>query len=227
MKQYKFYKDRLRNNRDKIYILHYACSDINKPEIEISSICTYKLESHAPPKQFSRVDDQNEKYMLKKFWDFITEVNPVIVGWNINKPNVYGIEVLQKRYNQLCESEKITKLPEAYDLDLLLKSEYNLPRYDNHPKLYYYADINGCTLLNFRKGVDELELLRQKEFKAIDMSVQRKCTIISDLVEFYLEGKLKLADSKRICEQKLLLFGLKQSGRFFWIWLKSKIGLYS
>nr|QNO47750.1 hypothetical protein FMEMAFBA_00008 [Methanosarcinales archaeon ANME-2c ERB4] len=87
MKQCKIYKEELRNKRDKIYILHYACSDINGPEIEISSICTFKLESHDPLKQFSRVDDQNEKDMLKKFWGFINEVNPVIVGWNINKPN--------------------------------------------------------------------------------------------------------------------------------------------
>ena len=223
MKQYTIYKEELRNKRDKIYILHYACSDITEPEIEISSICTFKLESHAPFKQFSRANDQNEKDMLKEFWGFIDEVNPVIVGWNINKPNIYGIEVLQERYNQLCKSEKITTLLKAYDLDFLFESEYNLPRYDNLPKLFYYAKINECTLLNFQRGVDELELLRQKEFKAIDMSVQRKCAIISDLLQFYLEGKLKLADSKRIFEQKLLLFGLKQSGRLFWIWLKSHI----
>jgi len=56
------------------------------------------------------------------------------------------------------------------------------------------------------------------------MSVQRKCAIISNLLEFYLNGKLKLADSKRVWKQKLLLFGVKQSGRLFWVWLKLKIG---
>jgi len=80
MKQYKIYKEELRNKRDKIYVLHYACSDVSKPRIEISSICTFKLESHAPAKQFSRVDFPNEKNMLKEFWDFVDEVNPIIVG---------------------------------------------------------------------------------------------------------------------------------------------------
>ena len=131
MKGYNVYKQKLREKRDTTYILHYACSEIGKPDIEISSICTFKLENPTPFKQFSRTDYPDEKEMLKEFWDFINEVHPIIVGWNINKPNIYGLEVLKRRYNQLHGSEEITTLPEAYDLDFLLESEYNLPRSDS------------------------------------------------------------------------------------------------
>ena len=222
MRDYDVYKQKLREKRGTTYILHYACSDIGKSDIEISSICTFKLENPAPFKQFSRTDYPDEKEMLNKFWDFINEVNPTIVGWNINKPNIYGLEVLKKRYNQLHGSEEITTLPEAYDLDFLLESEYNLPRSD-HSKLYYYARINNCTLLNFQTGANELDLLRQKEFKTIDMSVQRKCAIISDLLEYYLDGSIKVVTLKQIWKKKFVVLVIKQSPRLFLMWLKSKL----
>ena len=151
-----------------------------------------------------------------------TEVNPIIVGWNINKPNIYGLDVLQKRYNQLYGSEEITILPEAYDLDFLLETEYNLPRYD-YSKLYYYAKINNCTLLNYQTGATELDLLRQNKFKTIDMSVQRKCSIIADLLEYYLDGRMKFVTLKEIWEKKLFVFVIKQSPSLFGIWFKSKL----
>lgn len=222
MNNYGVYKQKLREKRDTIYILHYACSDINRPDIEISSICIFKINNPAPFKQFSRTDYPDEKEMLKEFWDFITEVNPIIVGWNINKPNIYGLDVLQKRYNQLYGSEEITILPEAYDLDFLLETEYNLPRYD-YSKLYYYAKINNCTLLNYQTGATELDLLRQNKFKTIDMSVQRKCSIIADLLEYYLDGRMKFVTLKEIWEKKLFVFVIKQSPRLFGIWFKSKL----
>lgn len=221
MKEYNMHKQKLREKRGTTYILHYACSEFNKPDIEISSICVYKLESHAPLKQFSRLDYPDEKEMLKEFWSFINEVNPIIVGWNINKPNTYGLDVLKKRYNQLHGSEEITTLPEAYDLDFLLESEYNLPRYD-YSKLYYYAKINNCTLLDYQTGATELDLLRQNNFKTIDMSVQRKCAIIADLLVYYLDGRIKVVTLKQIWKEKLFFIGVKQLPRLIFMCFTSK-----
>lgn len=224
MKDYKVYKEQLKTSKPKISVLHYACSDVTRAQIEISSICLYKLDSHNPLKQFSRLDFRSEKEMLKSFWNFIDETNPLIVGWNINKPNIYGLEVLQKRYNFLSKRKIVTKLPKSYDLDHLLECQYkHLPKYDEHPKLFYYAKINNSQLLGFQKGTDELDLFRTKEYKAIDISVQRKCAIISDLLDFYLEDRLKIVDSRRIWKQKIFWFGFKQSLRLAWIYIKIKM----
>lgn len=223
MENIEMYKEELKNYRNRIYIVHYACSDIYKEIIEISSICAYKFESHSPLKLFSKLNYENEKDMLIDFWEFIEEKNPIIVGWNINKPSLYGMHILRDRIYALAKSEK--EIPKSYDLDFLIEQEFNPPKYDNHPKLFYYAKLNGLNLLGFQEGAYELELLRNNKFKDIDISVQRKCNIICDLLELYITGKIKIIDSRDVIKNKLYIFGIKQFLRIMWYSIKSKYSL--
>jgi hypothetical protein len=125
MKAYKKIIERLKNERQKIYFIHYSCqslSDDNEgysPRITSiavlhmlsSQMHSFSIHLKAEEMGIARNDIFNnygvlEMKMLEDFFDFIQKhtENSIWIHWNMTNIN-YGFEALEHRYKILTKKE--------------------------------------------------------------------------------------------------------------------------
>ncbi|MFA4820278.1 MAG: hypothetical protein WC613_04965 [Candidatus Aenigmatarchaeota archaeon] len=206
MIDFKSVKQEIKNDYRKIAIVHYSCSSTEIPDIGISSICVYPINE--TPIVFSRLDHKTELSMLKLFWSFILRRNYVLVGWNMNNSTKFNLGIIKNRYNKLSKT-KINEIPKVTDLDDLITQEYSTP--GNVPeKLLKYAKINSITTRGFVNGFDELKLFDDKKFQELNSSVERKCKVVRQILNKYIDGSLKVIEYREAIKKKLFKLALKQ-----------------
>lgn len=182
----------LKKSQNNILILHYACTDITKSPVTISSI-SIKDFSARQVLSFSFDEYGNEKNLLSEFIKQIKKYqNHLIVTWN-QKDSTYGIQQIQRR----CKDLGITKnfpidLEQISDLDDLFTEKYGRNYVDN-PKLRCLAEVNGITLNHFVDGIDEIRLFEEKQYKKIENSTNRKVNVIMDYLSSEFDDRLKIS----------------------------------
>ena len=171
--------------------MHYASSDLSKSPIKI---CCISIQSFVSKQAttFSLVNYSSEKDLLKDFLKFaIQNQGKSYITWNM-KDSTFGIQVIQKRINQLVGDKKIPiDDNEIFDMDEILQKKYGL-NYVSHPKLKNLAKLNDMTMLGFINGARESELFERSDYRSIEQSTNRKVRIISNLTELLFENKLKV-----------------------------------
>jgi DNA polymerase elongation subunit (family B) len=178
--------------KDKICILHYACSDFSKIPIKISVITLLEFKT----KKFYTFSilESNEKEMLEEFYEYIrTHNDNVFVGWNL-KNDTYGLQVIERRYKQVTGSEVPIRLEHVFDLDSIFQKKYG-SCYVSHGifgKMYSLFALNGVNLEYFIEGKREAELFDKEEIRKIEMSNICKVQGINNVLELSFANKLKI-----------------------------------
>ncbi len=182
--------DDLKKSQNNILILHYACTDINKSPVIVTSI-SIKDYSLGQTFSFSFDEYESESKLLSEFVKHMQKYqNHIVVTWN-QKSSTYGVQHLQRRCQELEASDKFPiKLENVIDLDDIFVAKYGR-NYTKDPKLRNLAQLNEVTLQNFVDGIDEIKLFNEKEYKKIENSTNRKVGVIADCLILAFHNKLK------------------------------------
>ena len=183
--------EELKQLQDKILILHYACTNIERSPAVISSI-SVKNYSIGQTVSFSFENFDNEKNLLIEFIKHMKQYqNPIIVAWNQKSPT-YGIQHIQKRCRDHIIKDEFPINPEQVtDLDEVFTKKYGRG-YVGDPKLRKLAEINNITLQYFVDGKEEIRLFYEKEYKKIENSTNRKVSVIADYLNDAFNDRLNI-----------------------------------
>lgn len=175
----------------KICILHYACSNFQKTPVEISSIALVEYKdkkSHV----FSRIEF-SEKDMLVNFYDFLMEhPDYVLVGWNL-KDITYGVEVIDRRYQQIMGEGAPIKCGKVFDIDGIFQNAHG-HTYVSHGelgKMHSLFVLNEINVSHFINGKMEAELFERDDLRKIELSNVCKADGIKNVIKLSFDNKLK------------------------------------
>ena len=171
-------------------VLHYATTENNKEPVTITNITVrdYKdIQSYS----FNRIEYKDEKEILSEFGNFMRKnAGTLVVGWNL-KNAIYGIQQLMRRWKALAiESEFPVQMNDVIDLDEVLGITYGR-NYIQHPKLKSLADLNEITTLGHIEGRLEPQLYYDGAYKKIEISTERKVSMVAEIMSLAFEEKLK------------------------------------
>lgn len=187
--------EELKKSQNSILILHYACTDVTKSPVIITSI-SIKDYSTGQTLSFSFDEYGDEKNLLSAFVTHMKKYqNHIIVTWN-QKSSTYGIQHMQRRCKDLGIDEDFPiDLEQVTDLDDIFTEKYGRGYVDD-PKLRCLAEVNDITLQNFVDGFDEIRLFEEKEYKKIENSTNRKVNVIADYLSSAFNNKLRVSRTK-------------------------------
>lgn len=181
----------LKSARNRIVVVHYACSDFYKVPIEISCIVAKEFVT-GKTMSFSRTDGISEKELSSKFYAYVQRNSEKIyVGWNL-KDTTYGFPVLERRYRELFGKEP-PKIRQIIDLDGAIKEKHGrfYVNHGAHGKLHSLMVLNGLSTPGFRSGKEEIELHERKNFREIEISTNCKVSGIANILGLFIDSKLK------------------------------------
>ncbi len=181
----------LKSARNRIVVIHYACSSFAKVPIKISCIVAKEFVTRNTI-AFSRADGISEKELLSRFYAYVQRSpEKIYVGWNM-KDTTYGLPALKRRYRELFRKEPL-KIRHVVDLDDVIKEEYGRSYVDHgpHGKLFSLMTLNGISTLGFRSGKEEAELYKIKKYHEIERSTNCKVHGIANILDLFLKSKLK------------------------------------
>lgn len=176
-------------NDNDYYIIHYAGSDIQRDPFRIASITVFNAKTKQS-ETFARTQ-YNEKQLLKKFFDHLQPIDKPIITWNM-KDSTYGIQHIMTRYENYYKETVNINVNLFIDLDKVLQEKFETKNYVPHKKLTNLAKLNNLHLDGYREGEEEVELYEFKNYRAIEISCNRKARIIHDLFELYRKNSLKV-----------------------------------
>ena len=193
--------EELKKSQNSILILHYACTDVTKSPVIITSI-SIKDYSTGQTSSFSFDEFGNEKNLLSEFVKHVKKYqNHIIVTWN-QKSSTYGIQHMQRRCKELGVDEGFPiDLEQVTDLDDIFTEKYGR-NYVDDPKLRCLAELNNITLKNFVDGIGEIRLFEDKEYKKIENSTNRKVNIIADYLASAFNNQLKTSKTPESSKDK-------------------------
>jgi len=171
--------------------VHYACSNLYRKPVRISCISVYDWQDDKT-QTFVResTDDQDEARLLEEFFMFATTLEGrKVVTWNM-KDSTFGVQVLQKRYNELTSKHVDLNLRDWLDIDQLLGENLGWG-YARDPKLYNLARTNGMNLIGYRLGPEEADLFEKGNFRTIEVSCNRKVRLLKEIAERALRNDLQ------------------------------------
>ena len=179
----------LENNKEKILIVHYSCSDLLLKPIRISCVGIRKEESN-----FSRIfslREFSEEEMLKRFWKIVEDnKDGYFVGWNI-KNIAYGLIVLRERFETITGNKApIIDTQRIIDLDKAIRREPSLK--SQKLSLLEVAELNEYQTMNFIDGKDEIKKFEDDKFWELELSVDRKLKIIGEILLDFISEELKI-----------------------------------
>lgn len=184
--------EELQKSQNSLLTLHYACTDINKSPVIITSI-SIKNYATGQISSFSFDEYGDEKTLLSEFVNHMKNYqNYTIVTWN-QKSSTYGIQYIQRRCKELGVTNDFPiQIEQLVDLDDIYTEKYGRG-YVGDPKLRCLADLNKIPLMNYVDGKEEIELFHKKEYKKIENSTNKKVSIIADYLRASFKNKLKVS----------------------------------
>jgi hypothetical protein len=211
MKAYKKIIERLKNERQKIYFIHYSCqslSDDNEgysPRITSiavlhmlsSQMHSFSIHLKAEEMGIARNDIFNnygvlEMKMLEDFFDFIQKhtENSIWIHWNMTNIN-YGFEALEHRYKILTKKEP-THVDENNKINIsnLFKKRYG-SNYAKDPKMLNLMELNGGRDRLFLTGDEEVTAFKAKEFVKLHNSTMCKTYFFREAYGKMIGNKLR------------------------------------
>ena len=204
----------IRDNLNKLFIIHYSCETFidNEKRItpRISAICVRKfsegitesfsihLEAEIKGLDKDNIEEQYddlEKNMLAKYYGFlIKHKNTYFIHWNMRDGN-YGFQAIDQRYSMLGESPMVVEESRRIDLAQLLANLYG-PDYIEHPRMEKLIDHNKITKKDFLSGKKEAEEFDNKNYLSLHRSTLRKVDAIGEVLKLFLVNKLKTRTNK-------------------------------
>jgi len=181
----------LRTNKERICLIHYACTDISKLPIKIPCIAIAEYNSRTV-KVFSVVEKKDEKTVLHDFYDYVTHnPNNSYVGWNF-KDVTYGLPVIERRYAELF-GRKPPEISSVFDLDDVIEELYGKLYVDHgrFGKMYNLFSLNDISTLNFLSGKKEAVLCEKSDIRAVERSTACKVHGMMGVLDLLIDGRLK------------------------------------
>jgi hypothetical protein len=211
MKAYNKIINKLKENREKIYFIHYSCQNLSdenegySPRITSiavlhmlsSQMHSFSIHLIAEGMKIPRDDIFNkyneiETIMLERFFNFISNrpSDAVWIHWNMTNIN-FGFETIEHRYNVLTGKEPIhIDEKNKFNLSYLLKRKYG-SNYVNDPKMINLMELNGGRDRNFLTGEEEVTAYKAKEFIKLHNSTMCKVYFFRDVYGKMLFNKLR------------------------------------
>lgn len=211
-----FIKKYMTNKREYAFI-HYACQSFYEAQCEnsprIVAICilfagnnqvfVFSLASLAEREGIdlsqadNKVIDDLENKMLTEFYGFLkqeknTKSIKYWLHWNMKDQN-YGFEAISQRY---CKLNRRKKAPYQIDnearvnISAVLSQRYG-DNYAPHPRLQNILEMNNIKPMNLLNGKEEATAFDNKEYLAIDRSVQAKVHAFSEVLNRVGNDELK------------------------------------
>lgn len=205
--------DTYMKNKKDYGIIHYACQSFyedncqNSPRITAISIMfphnreihVFSLASVAEQKSIdlNTADCETlntlEKEALQEFYNFIKGLKRTVtwIHWNMKDQN-YGFSALARRY---CKLHPRKKAPFDFDedkkinLSTLLSQRYG-DKYASHPRQQNLLEKNHIKPKNLLTGREEAEAFKQKQYLAIERSVQAKVQAFSEILDRMANNEL-------------------------------------
>lgn len=203
----------LKNNKSKVYIIHYSCESFIKHQMKtprISSIAirnygsgqtiSFSINKIAETKhiQFEDIElkyDELEKYMLEEYFRFIKEhKDDYYVNWNMRDIN-YGFEAIKHRYKVLGGNPIDIDETRLYDLSRILINYYGVD-YISHPRLPKLMEKNNISTDGFLNGSEEADCFDNKDYIKLHISTLKKVDVLFNILDRQINGKLQTNTNK-------------------------------
>lgn len=201
--------DRLFNDSENVWVIHYSCESFyDRPEgrsPRITSIAVRKLDSaqtqsfsiHQVAEReripFAEIDqhyDALERRMLDLFFQHIgSHRNAKYLHWNMRDIN-YGFAAIEHRFRVLGGDPFIIPDDKKFDLARMLISIYGVG-YIGHPRLDNLIKKNNIRPLDFLVGAAEAQAFDERNFVGLHQSTLRKVDIIANIAGRVKDKSLK------------------------------------
>lgn len=203
--------DKIWDNKDNAFFIHYSCENLNDSNSEltprVTSIAVLNLGKNQS-KSFSihlsaevleitkdKVKDHYqalERHLLEQFNKFVqTNVNSSFwIHWNMDDMT-YGFSLLEHRYNVLTH-KNICVIPDTnkFNLSKLLESKYGKD-YVSHPRLQKLMELNKDKPRDFLSGEEEVLAFKNGEYVKMHKSTLCKVYYFKSIFTRVLKNKLK------------------------------------
>lgn len=183
----------LRANKDRICLIHYACTDVSKIPIKIPCIVIAEYSKRIV-KVFSVIEKKEEKAVLHDFYEYVSHnPNNIYAGWNF-KDVTYGLPVIERRYTELF-GKKPPGISLVFDLDDVIEELYGklYVEHGRFGKMHNLFTLNEISTLNFLSGKKEAELCEKGDIRAVERSTACKVHGMIGVLDLLLNRRLKTA----------------------------------
>ncbi|MBC7646547.1 MAG: hypothetical protein H7095_05480, partial [Pseudopedobacter sp.] len=198
----------LKKDPNSLHVIHYSCETFyGKPDSFSPTIVAVAVRKYlgGQTTTFSLAEKREELIykgnqnpdikqveleMLNDLFRFFRQnMNSLFVHWNM-RSSQYGFKAIEHRY-RILGGQPIS-LPEnnLYDLADIFRAIYE-KGYIEDPKLESLAKKNELGMRHFMAGGAEADAFDQGMFSDIKLSTIKKVEIISYLLEYKLQAKLK------------------------------------
>lgn len=202
--------ERIKRNRDKCLVIHYACQSLYddreglSPSISNIVIKDFDKEQtvsfaahltaeklHIKKDDITAHFDQIEKALLEEFFEFVrNHGGSVWLHWNMKNIH-YGFETLAHRYYILTgKNAPSIDVDSRINIASVLFGLYG-EGYVGDPHIPKLMALNGGARRDFVIGADEVELFKAGEYARLHGSTLSKVSFFSDTIELVLDRKLK------------------------------------
>lgn len=234
-KEAKAFIDKYMNNKRDFAIIHYACQGFydtpNESYPHIAAICILfpqtmhkELFSLVSLAELQNIDlhtadtavlDSLEAEMLKAFYEFVKKQKREYkwIHWNM-RDHFYGFAAIAQRY---CKLHKKKKAPFEFvndkqqNIALLLKQRYG-ENYAARPHQQNIFDLNHMDPKNYLTGEKEAEAYENREFLAIERSLEDKVAAFAEILDKM--GNNELKTNSRLLRD---VYGLSLSGIYTYV----------
>jgi len=202
----------LKRNINSVIVIHYSCQSFYQQAVlpRVTAICV-KNKFNGSSSTFSislqgqirgmdvlnlTDDDFNslEREMLDEFYAYVSAFRThKWVHWNMRNAT-YGFDAIANRYRVLGGIPVNIEQQFRYDLNNLMYGLYTKKFEDNQPNghLLNLAHSNSITRTNALTGAGEADAFDEQQYQALSMSTIRKVEIITQILEYTVNGELKV-----------------------------------
>ena len=188
--------DELKSSAHKLLVVHYACGDFLEEKTIIDSISVKdyssgQIESFSFDRYTGSIEER-EAALLKGFVKYMADrPNYLIVGWNL-KSSTFGMQHIKKRWEALGIIDPFPINPrDVVDLDDTFGEEYGRGYAARDPKLLHLAKLNAVPTIDYVPGLEEITLFKEGKYKRIEVSTNRKVSMIADFLDLAFKNKMK------------------------------------
>ena len=202
---------KLRENEQRLYIVHYSCQNLNdnnedySPRItsiavlHVGSSTMHSFSIHLiaevnkiPCENIHDRYDYLEKEMLAQFFAFLSENDDAFwLHWNMSNIN-YGFEALIHRYKVLSGVDG-KRIPDSkkYNLSSLILSKYGEGCVE-HPRMTSFMKLNGGEHRDYLAGKEEVVAFADKEYVKLHKSTMSKAYWFKHMYYLLQKNKVKV-----------------------------------